>query len=390
MSSYHQNLALFKADLRERRIVFRSMPIWLGLVLTTRCNLRCIMCTRVLKKGELPPSLMDKVRPLYPTLARMEWQGGEVFVVDYFREMFEEASRYSHIAHLVITAGTLIDEEWARLFARSNVILMFSIDSAVPENYRRIRKGTELSRVTQSFALLDRAERSAGRRVARRMCVTLMKENARDVLSLVPFAHEHGVLTIDVTARVPLDDDVSLFNPAGVGRNREDLCRLKSDLSLARDQARLVGVRLVDRVSPVIDALLCDDKPLSREGEPRGDWDCYTPWRGLMVQAEHHDGDILPDCQCYLTPIGNIHRDDLTEAWNNSAMQEYRRRILEKRVQGWCNPDCTSPGINPAHWFKPDYDFSHDRVAEPRLLFRGSKNPASLKTAPENLSPSSL
>jgi MoaA/NifB/PqqE/SkfB family radical SAM enzyme len=350
--TYARNLNLFNEDLAQRRILMRAMPIWLGLVLTTRCNLRCIMCGRVRKSGDLPSSIMDKVRPFYPYLSQMQWQGGEVFVVDYFREMFEEATRHPNIFHMIITAGSLIDAAWARRFAQSNVTLMFSIDSAVPENYRVIRKGT-------------------GRRVVRSLNAAIMRENAEDVPHLIPFALKYRLLEVDVTPRVPLDDDVSIYNPAKLAENRGRLLRLREDLVGAGREAKRVGIRLLDRVSPIINGLLETPRPAVGPAAPGArelskDWDCFVPWRGLLVQAEYNNGDIMPDCNCFTTVVGNVNRDDLVEVWNNEAMQEYRRRIVEKRPHGWCNPQCTSAGMNPAEWFKPELNFVKDRLADPR------------------------
>ncbi len=370
---FYDNLKTFKEDLRQRRTVMRAFPIWLGLVLTTRCNLRCVMCGRVWKKGDLPPAVAAKVRPLYPYLSRIEWQGGEVFVVDYFRDMFEEASRHPHINHLITTAGPLIDAKWAQSLSRPNVVLMFSVDTGVPEHYRRIRKGAELDDVLRAFRRLDEAEKSLGRGAVRSLNATIMRENAGDVPSLIPFAQKHRFVSLDISPRVPLDDGASLFDPRGLDKNRPELLRLRSGLLAAREDARRAGIRLLDRVLPIVESLLGTDEkgpaprdPAAGGGPSREAWDCYIPWRGLFIQAEYNDGDIMPDCQCYTTAVGNINRDDLVDVWNNGAMQEYRRRILEKKPAGWCNAECTFPGVNPVEWSKPNLDYLLDRAATVR------------------------
>ena len=71
------------------------------------------------------------------------------------------------------------------------------------------------------------------------------------------------------------------------------------------------------------------------------------PWQGLFINAELGPGNIYPECTCITTPIGHISKMSLVEAWNGPAMQEYRRRILARRVHGWCNPICSSGQVDP-------------------------------------------
>jgi MoaA/NifB/PqqE/SkfB family radical SAM enzyme len=350
--AYHQNLKIAQEDFLLRRVVMRSKPTRLGFVLTTRCNLRCIMCERVRVKGDLPDDLPERTRPLYPYLKELHWQGGEVFLVDYFREMFEEAARHPNIDQFIVTAGHLIDRPWAARLAAARARIMFSIDSAVPEVYRVIRRGTEFENVLASLGYLREAEKVSGESTYKTMHTVVMHENMRAIDSLIPFAQEHGIRTIDLTPRLPLDDAPSIFNPKNVPVFRKDLVELRAALSIMRSRAARTGITLADRVTPLIDGLLGPVEPRGPVDPHSKKWDCYVPWHGLFVNAEYNDGDIMPDCMCSATPVGNIAQDDLLETWNNAAMQEYRSRVLEKRAKGWCNTLCTSGEVNPAEWFQ--------------------------------------
>ena len=74
------NKQLNEKELLERKTVLQSKPVRLGVVLTTKCNIDCIMCPDKGIKWELPDSLHDQITGMYPYLEEIYWRGGEVFL----------------------------------------------------------------------------------------------------------------------------------------------------------------------------------------------------------------------------------------------------------------------------------------------------------------------
>ena len=350
--AHRKNLALFKEEASRRCIVMRSKPVHLTVVLTTRCNLRCGMCARVERKGELPRDIAEKIRPLYPHLCQLHWQGGEVFLDERFDGMFEEAARYPDIAQFIVTSGLLIDRHRAERLVRGRAGLTFSIDTVDPASYERIRRGARFKRLLEALRFLEEAERRTRLRGYKGLHVVVMEENLRQLPPLVPFAVEHGFSSIDFTPCLPLDDARGVFHPGNLPAFRRELQGLQEDLRRIGENARRARVRLTDRVSPILGRLFGRD-PAPLASSRSLSWDCRMPWRGLTVNAEYRDGDITPDCMCYQAPVGNIAEDDLIGAWNNDRMQEYRRRVLNRDVEGLCNSLCVSGEVNPVEWFGP-------------------------------------
>jgi sulfatase maturation enzyme AslB (radical SAM superfamily) len=66
--------------------------------------------------------------------------GGEVFLVDYFKDLFAKASSYPNIDQSIITNGLLIDSQWLDILSGSRVNLTFSIDTVVKKTYEHIRQ----------------------------------------------------------------------------------------------------------------------------------------------------------------------------------------------------------------------------------------------------------
>ena len=87
---YLKNKELNTLEIAERKIILESKPIILGLIITTRCNLNCFMCARS-NNGSgntLARSAFENILEVLPYLIKIDWQGGEIFYVDYLKETF--------------------------------------------------------------------------------------------------------------------------------------------------------------------------------------------------------------------------------------------------------------------------------------------------------------
>ena len=112
-------------ETKERKSILESMPRKLMVILTRACNLRCIMCPRLRDKPlTLPFHLVERTFELFPFLEKVAWQGGEVFLLDYFKRLFLKTAGYPNILQHITTNGLLVDKDWAKLFSQSNVTLL--------------------------------------------------------------------------------------------------------------------------------------------------------------------------------------------------------------------------------------------------------------------------
>ena len=120
-----------ETEIAQKKVILESRPREIMAVLTNKCNMKCVMCSRVREKSpaELPFEAVKKVYSLLPHMEKVDWQGGEVFLLDYFRELFETVSGYPGIMQEIMTNMLLIDRDWARMLVRSNLLLVCSIDA---------------------------------------------------------------------------------------------------------------------------------------------------------------------------------------------------------------------------------------------------------------------
>ena len=66
----------------------------------------------------MPEKTVDELVGLFPYLEVINWQGGEVFLVDYFEGLMNKASEYPNLKQQVVTNGSLLNERWAAKLAR--------------------------------------------------------------------------------------------------------------------------------------------------------------------------------------------------------------------------------------------------------------------------------
>ena len=139
---------------------------YLRLSVTDRCNLRCRYCMPadgfpLLPRGEIlsyEELLLIARTAVSLGIEKIRVTGGEPLVR---REILGFLSRLAGIPglrQLVLTTNGLLLEEMAAPMKSAGVQrLNISIDSLVPENFRRITRGGEVSRVLSGIAAAEAA-----------------------------------------------------------------------------------------------------------------------------------------------------------------------------------------------------------------------------------------
>ncbi len=157
MSFYLKNKELNEAEFRDKKILINSRPLSLRIILTNHCNINCIMCNIGSQKDKftIPYEVINKIMDFFPYLERLDWQGGEVFLVDYFEELLQKASLYPNISQTLQTNGLLLDKKWAQLLAKYNIAVLFSIDATTKETYERIRRGARFQDLLENIRVFN-------------------------------------------------------------------------------------------------------------------------------------------------------------------------------------------------------------------------------------------
>lgn len=338
--SFKGNRLLNEIEITRGETSLRSKPRGLGVVLTTRCNLRCIMCNSYKEKWDLPKKTAREIIELLPYLERVIWLGGEVFLSEYFEELFDESLKNPNLHQTVVTDGLLIDKGWAKKLSKANLNLTYSIDSAVPEIYESIRRGGKFSEILRSARMINKEKANSESRMKTSINCTVMKCNYRDLSSLADFAIETGFDDLTLTPVDYIETEENIF----LHKNAEALKFLSEETPEIEKKLRTAGLEFHNWLPGLTPS---DD---TGEGEavesekvsPRiPDYLCYWPWQHIFVDL---GGRVKPHCLCS-EKVGNVRADSILRIWNNDKMREYRKRIIEKNYSGICNQVCLNSSI---------------------------------------------
>ncbi|MBM3245014.1 MAG: radical SAM protein, partial [Candidatus Omnitrophica bacterium] len=318
------NKELNEFEIRTGKTMLDSKPRMLMVVLTNRCNLECIMCTRTSKQDErtLPFDSIKQIKDLFPYVEMIDWQGGEVFLVDYFKELFSEASNYPHINQSIVTNGLFINDSWGKELNHAfRLNLTYSIDAVTKQTYEYIRKGARFEILVSSLEKIKEINASRiNNPIQLHINAVVMRSNYKELVFFPRFCKQYGIshLRFDFlrSQTAPLEDiilkgenEATAYLQYAIEEIKKE-CR-KMDIWFECTFASLLpGVNgMCENLLPVAEGINSVSTPLK----------CKLPWKKMYIDAAGN-GIVRPDCLCEQN-AGNILEMPLEEIWNSAVMQ---------------------------------------------------------------------
>ena len=325
------NQELSQIEIRERKLVLESKPSILTVILTNRCNLKCIMCSRIRSKEDtLPFDLLKKTYALLPYIKWIDWQGGEVFLVDYFKELFLHVAQYPHIEQHIATNGVLINEDWARIFAQSKVNLIFSIDGVTKDTYEFIRRGARFEDLLKSLDLVNEYKNKFTSQNRLELSVVVMKCNYKSLPLFVDFCQKYNFKHLNLNLLMP---DIVPEQDVIIRSDPEALDYLRRVIPEIKNSCQKHNIEVVC----FFESFLQDNQHSNltkKNGTSR--FNCIHPWTRIHIEW---DGTVKPACQCNLG-IGRLDNSLLGDIWNGSEIQRYRRLLADNCADQICSRQC--------------------------------------------------
>lgn len=323
-----------------RKTVLDSKPRMLVMVLTNICNLRCIMCSRVSSHGNftLPFEAATGIYELLPYLEDIDLQGGEVFLVDYFKDLFRKISEYPHICKRIVTNGLLIDREWASIFAQAeNVDLTYSIDGVTETTYEKIRIGAKFFDLIRSIDLINEVNRGCSDAIHLRINTVVMRSNYKELNLFPAFCKRNNFRHLRFDFLRP---DVSPHEDILFSRDDYAAAYLRKAMPEIKSVCEEFNIGFEYTFEPFIseswqhrqDTHISFNQPILK---------CKLPWKKLFIDT---GGIISPDCLCK-HPVGNIE-ETIEKIWNNERMQLYRQKLSSGFIDGWCSKTCINNAVD--------------------------------------------
>lgn len=346
------NKELNETEIKTGKIMLESKPRMLMVVLTTRCNLECIMCSRGQLTGPDKTFTFDtirQIRNLFPYLAAIDWQGGEVFLVGYFKELFLEASTYPNIDQSIITNGLLIDKEWVEVFANSRLNLTFSIDAVAKHTYENIRKGAKFERLIESLEIINEMNQKCSNSIQLHINVVVMRSNYKELYLFPNFCQRYGVKHLRFDFLRP---DVTPAEDILINQDINAIRHLRIELDNIEKECMDLGIWFEYTFRPFLVTTKLENQDVREEPvivqceqsniQPK--LKCKLPWKKIFIDAAA-GGIVRPDCLCQQN-AGNIMETPLEDIWNNNIMQTYRKNIIDGTIENWCSKTCLDNAVD--------------------------------------------
>jgi MoaA/NifB/PqqE/SkfB family radical SAM enzyme len=342
-------------------VVSVSPPALIMLAITSRCNLRCVMCEHSIMKVEKKDfdlDLIDRMGPYLASAEKVDLTGlGDALLSKSFWEILD---RYpndpdapdSQFFLSTTTNGTnLTDVNIKRILHSRMRFIRVSIDAADETTFREIRK-TDLAPIADGTRRLIAARNANGRRHPHiGLHMTWMKKTLEGVPAMIDLAksvgadflyvfpiHERATETLDMWVQ----RDGGPFNYRDnmlSGVARETIEGLVNEFHAYGDLKGQIIASFVfgqGRASPGFPDAPLPERAAWKENSIR----CPLPWSEALI---HYDGDVAP-C-CWGKPFGSLRHGALEEVWNGSVAQETRSDLIEGCVPKICS-GAACPWIN--------------------------------------------
>jgi MoaA/NifB/PqqE/SkfB family radical SAM enzyme len=339
-------------------------PFHVILDLTSRCNLKCVMCyfaeTDRLNfrpfdagpaDGNMPLPVFEKIASeLFPRSWRVALGcAAEPMIHPRFREILAIAGRYG-VPDLWFPTNLLaLTQETGKAIREAGVkTVAASIDGMTKETYEKIRVPAKWETLLSRLELLKDLRRGGkGRRPALRIIFTWMKSNRAELEQLPAFAEEWGAAEIDVryvSPTVGVDVSAELLNG-------EDPAELNAELARTAREAVRRGLRL----SSYPDFETREDIPRDLSGRlTRRLWrlragidrpehiryalrrrvhGCAYPDRYFVIRP---NGAVAPCIYWEEEPIGMYPADGLTAIRAGTPLARIREGLHSGRPIGTC------------------------------------------------------
>lgn len=300
-----------------------------SIVLTTKCNLKCVWCHReeqhVKDSGYLEKNIeLDKLKKLLPELKGfhvLSWGGlGEPMLNKNFYEATKIARKYIPIVKTVCNGTTLVEKNIKKLKESKLNYIEVSIDGFNEEANLRLRGAHETDIIRNIKKLSDETD------IPIQINTVVSEENYESLFGAIHKLKD--VKNIVAMHTIPLFMTKHMqelgIKPLGQTKYENLLKSWKADID---------RFKLNIELSPNLDQMNFDPVTFMKKEHNI----CFSPYEDPSINVEGH---IAPCSRLQHISLGNVFDGGFEKAWNSDKMVKFRHEQLKGNYGDLCQREC--------------------------------------------------
>ncbi len=170
----------------------KCSPESLSIHITDKCNLSCLHCYNESSPSSLKELSFEKIKELIECFKKLGGEsltltGGDPLLHPHFQEILKMTKRFKHVS--VLTNGTNIDSNFAKLLNESGARIQISLDGSTAQINDRIRGKGAFKKIGRGIEYLKK--NGAGDKIV--ISATAMRQNIRNVPAIIELAEGMGI-----------------------------------------------------------------------------------------------------------------------------------------------------------------------------------------------------
>lgn len=300
----------------EKKMGFLSPPRYLQLEVTTKCNLKCLMCERNFYPHEyLNQDLIFKdfktIINQFTNLATIELTG---FGEPFFNKDFMTMLRFVKHRRMVVSFTShfnLLPKEVSKELVKIGVdFINISIDGASKKTYEAIRIGGKFDLLINNIKNIQKIKNKSGfKKPYLKINTVISNLNAYEIPSIMKLAKYLGIYEIKLTPVIRFNQIKEVLKNAKIDRFNED--------------SKVHNLVYINSTK----------EPVSK---------CIFPWLGPYISIK---GYVFPCCYSKANidrserprvALGNIFKQNIKTIWRSERFNEIRQCIQNGSMPDLC------------------------------------------------------
>lgn len=283
----------------------------LVLELSSRCNLRCIMCAqshRQMAGMDMEEWVFDKLHQLFPALDEVALFGwGESLLNKRFGSFLGAISDVAGLKSYLVTNGYHLDRAARAIVENRLTYLAVSIDGFAASTHNSIRRGSDFDRVLKNVGLVARLkEQAGGDYPVIRIEFVAMRNNIEELPDLIRLAKHLGAGEVKVVYATIYDESL-------MGQSLWWHRELAAEV-FARARSQAVNCQIALSLPPLIGEDPAQDSPHRL---------CTAPWEEVFVSSQ---GKVRP-CIISTEIIGDLAAQSMSDIYYGPAYERFRGAV---------------------------------------------------------------